>query len=315
MAKQNKLQTRKAAPPLSAEEELAELLADPTLRPSLNFLGLENISTGTEPVSGALAGTDTPSGSDTAPVPLPAPRIYIKDTLDSSSPQTAHLSRSTDLPPVGSQIPNPVPDTLSVSDTKYERTTRSVPDTDSALALDTLPVAALDTLFEAEFAEDYYPRRPRHQRPTARRARTVEDGHSHAEQSLYSALWERGKPFNTDARVITMGFGAMSHLARLSLNNCRQNIRSLIHKLAVEEIRAEMCSEKIGKTYLIYNQPAILRRRRNAGLEWIIRTKGVVFVDPRTGAVLTDRSPAKTRPSPTSDTETVSESETVQRAR
>jgi hypothetical protein len=145
---------------------------------------------------------------------------------------------------------------------------------------------------DEDFLEDYV-RRPRYQRPKARRAKSVEDGHSHAEQSLYLALWEKAKPFNADARVITMGFGTMSHLARLSLNNCRQNIRSLIHKLAVEEIRAELSSEKIGKTYLIYNQPAILRRRKSAGLDWVIRTKGVVFVDPRSGAVLTDRSPVR----------------------
>ena len=106
----------------------------------------------------------------------------------------------------------------------------------------------------------------------------------------------------------------MSHLARLSLNNCRQNIRSLIHKLAIEEIRAEQSSEKIGKTYLLYSQAAIMRRRKAAGLEWVIRTKGVVFVDAHTGAILTDRSPIRNQTSDsvsTSDTDSVSHSKTI----
>ena len=55
--------------------------------------------------------------------------------------------------------------------------------------------------------------------------------------------------------MVTMGFGAMSRLVRLSLNNCRLNIRSLVRKLAIEEWKAEECEHKIGKTYLIYSGP------------------------------------------------------------
>lgn len=312
MARQNKLPTRKPSPQLSAEEELAEILADPTLRPSINFLGFKDFRTGTETAPDTDTGSDTALLADTVPALDAAARAYNKDTsLAASSPQTAHP-----VPGTVGRPSDPTPDALSVPDTEMAPVLNksalvSVPDIDLVAAASSVPAPTSDPIFE----DDIYPRRPRHQRPTARRARSVEDGHSHAEHSLYSALWERAKPYNADARIITMGFGSMSHLARLSLNNCRQNIRSLIHKLAVEEIRAELCSEKIGKTYLIYNQPAILRRRRSAGLEWVIRTKGVVFIDPRTGAVLTDRSPAKSRPVSVSDTETVSESETVHQAR
>ena len=87
-----------------------------------------------------------------------------------------------------------------------------------------------------------------------------------------------------------MGFGAMSKLARLSLNNCRLNIRSLIHKLAIEEIRSEDCEKKVGKTYLVYNAAIIMRRRKAAGFEWVVRTKGVAFIDPKTGARLAAKS-------------------------
>jgi hypothetical protein len=56
------------------------------------------------------------------------------------------------------------------------------------------------------------------------------------------------------------------------------NVRSLIDKLAVEEIRAENCSSMEGKTYKVYSYSAILDRRRAAGMLYVIRTKGVRFV-------------------------------------
>ena len=101
---------------------------------------------------------------------------------------------------------------------------------------------------------------------------------------MYITLWDAGEPYSPEARIVTMGFGAMSRIVRLSLNNCRLNIRSLIRKLAVEEWKAAECERKIGKTYLIYNTNAILRRRKSAGLEWVIRTRGVAFVNPKTGS-------------------------------
>jgi hypothetical protein len=89
---------------------------------------------------------------------------------------------------------------------------------------------------------------------------------------------------------VTIGLGRLSRAARLSENNCRLNIRTLVKKLAIEEIGAENSREGIGKTYRIYSYSAILERRRAAGLEWVIRTKGVAFVDPRSGEVLRQES-------------------------
>ena len=107
---------------------------------------------------------------------------------------------------------------------------------------------------------------------------------------MYEALWSQAAVYDRDSRVITIGFGAMSHLVRLSLNNCRLNIRSLIRKLAIEELRSEQCEQKVGKTYRIYNPAAILKRRKLAGLEWVIRTKGVMFVDRNSGQILAGSS-------------------------
>jgi hypothetical protein len=89
--------------------------------------------------------------------------------------------------------------------------------------------------------------------------------------------------------MLTLGFGAMSRLARLSPNNCRLNIRSLARKLAVDEVTPAVCAQQVGKTYVIYSPAAILRRRKEAGLEWVVRSKGVAFVDPQSRALLTER--------------------------
>jgi hypothetical protein len=244
MRQNNKLQATRKQPVLSAEEELAELLSDPTLKPSISFLGLREVPafvkeesrSGTESVS----DTDTVSGTDT-------------------------VSRRSRI----------IFNTESVSDTV------SVPDTDSISDTDSVPVDP-SFLSPAERQKNS----AHYKRPKARQAVSAEEGHSHTEQHVYEALWGQAAVYDRDSRVLTIGFGAMSHLVRLSLNNCRLNIRSLIRKLALEELRSEQCEQKVGKTYRIYNSASILRRRKMAGLEWVIRTKGVMFVDPNSGQIL-----------------------------
>ena len=116
-------------------------------------------------------------------------------------------------------------------------------------------------------------------KPKPRRAILAQDGHSLAEQAVYAALWDAGTVESPESRTITIGLGKLSRLARISENNCRLNIRSLAQKLALCETKAEISRDCVGKTYRIYNYTAILERRRKAGLEWVIRTKGVAFVN------------------------------------
>jgi hypothetical protein len=212
---------RKKAPELSVEEELAELMSDPTLQPSIGFLGLRSARV-------SVSDTETVSDTDTKK------RIILRER------------------------------TVSVSGTESVSDTVSVPGPSKNKPHDPA----------------------QYHRPNASAAKHVQDGHSHSEHAVYTALWEAGEPHTPDARMVTMGFGAMSRLARLSLNNCRLNIRSLIRKLAIEEIGSENCESQVGKTYLVYNGATVMKRRKAAGLEWVVRTKGVSFIDPKTGARL-----------------------------
>ncbi|MGA2736876.1 MAG: hypothetical protein ABSG65_05430 [Bryobacteraceae bacterium] len=65
--------------------------------------------------------------------------------------------------------------------------------------------------------------------------------------------------------------------------NCKINTQRLIRKLALEVLSPYNTPESIGTTYRVYSDEAILQRRHLAGLEWVVRSRGVEFVDPTTG--------------------------------
>jgi hypothetical protein len=133
---------------------------------------------------------------------------------------------------------------------------------------------------------------PLRQRPATRHfaireMRQAQDAHTRAEQHVYECLWANATSYDEISRSITIGFGAMARLVALSESNARINLRSLIAKLAVEEIAEYNCERSVGRTYRIFDAAEILRRRREAGLRWFMRrTLAVVFVDPATGQPL-----------------------------
>lgn len=128
-----------------------------------------------------------------------------------------------------------------------------------------------------------------------REMKLAQDAHTRAEQQVYEYLWQNAKPLDDVSRTITIGFGAMARMVRLSESNARINARSLIAKLTIEDFGNYNCERSVGRTYRIFNYSEILRRRREAGLLWYMRrTLAVVFVDPKTGHPL-DLGPKTTR--------------------
>jgi hypothetical protein len=109
-------------------------------------------------------------------------------------------------------------------------------------------------------------------------ARTAEDGHSLGEQALYSALWNAAEPQPDGSRIICIGWRGMSQIARLDPKNAKLNTRSLIEKLTLECIGREDSETRTGRTYRVFSPGAIVTRRREAGLEWVVRNRGVRFV-------------------------------------
>lgn len=138
-----------------------------------------------------------------------------------------------------------------------------------------------------------------YRRPRIREAPTSQDGHSLGEQALYDALYRAAAPYSQDARIITIGFTRMSELARLAYRNCKINTRALVAKLALEPVSESSFTQ--GRTYVVYGPETILKRRREAGLTHVIKTRGVIFVDPQTGESLLPAPDDSTRVESTRD--------------
>jgi hypothetical protein len=125
------------------------------------------------------------------------------------------------------------------------------------------------------------PRRAR--KGLVRKAEMVEDGHSLAEQAVYDSLWRAGMPLDGTAnggmenedRTIRIGYHRLAQMTRLSWVSVKNNLRSLEKKLAIEVTGSENSATREGKCYRIYARPAILERRKQAGLEWVRRSRGV----------------------------------------
>ena len=111
-----------------------------------------------------------------------------------------------------------------------------------------------------------------------RKAEIVEDAHSLAEQAIYEALWNAA-PAITDSdsadRFIRIGYSRLAKITRLSWVSVKANLRSLQEKLAIDVIANENSATQEGKEYRVYSRDVILERRRQAGLEWVRRTRGV----------------------------------------
>jgi len=121
------------------------------------------------------------------------------------------------------------------------------------------------------------------QRVRIRRCAATHDGHSLGEEVLYQALWKAAHPESEETRTIVIGWRGMSQLCRMTPKNCKINTQRLIRKLALEVLSPYNTPESIGTTYRVYSDQAVFERRREAGLEWVVRSRRVEFVDPATG--------------------------------
>jgi hypothetical protein len=127
---------------------------------------------------------------------------------------------------------------------------------------------------------------PRLRQRKIRKCVAAQDGHSLGEEILYQALWKIAAPESANSRTIVIGWRGMSQICRMTPKNCKINTQRLIRKLALEVLSPYNTPESIGTTYRIYSDEAVFQRRRHAGMEWVVRSRGVEFVDPITGTLL-----------------------------
>ena len=111
-----------------------------------------------------------------------------------------------------------------------------------------------------------------------RRCLQAQDGHSRGEHAVYLSLWNAGEPEQGDSRIISMGLGALARIIRLDISNVRNNLRTLMEKHAIELVAREQSEQQQGKTYRVFSSRRILENREKVGQEWVVRSKGVVFI-------------------------------------
>lgn len=115
------------------------------------------------------------------------------------------------------------------------------------------------------------------------KCQSVQDAHSTGENQLHAALWRAGiadppTARDPETKRVTMGWKRMASLARMSDKAAKRNLTYLIDKLAVDLIRPENSATRTGRTYLVYSFLAILKRRTDAGMLYVVRDKGVRFL-------------------------------------
>lgn len=115
-----------------------------------------------------------------------------------------------------------------------------------------------------------------------RKALSVEDGHSLAEQAVYEALWKVALPIQrnngealSEDRTARIGYHRLAQITRLSWVSVKANLRSLEKKLAIEVTASENSATREGKCYRVYSRQAILERRERYGLVLVRRSRGV----------------------------------------
>lgn len=272
---------------LDTNSELDEILSSSATRPSLGFLGLDERTPEkrTDERTEALPAAEPsipPVRASVAVLPPneekpltppieprePSLRKKLADEEQASVPVAVSIPAPASLPPPGAPkkiVYKPTP--------LAEIVDEESPDSD-------LPEEPLPIL-------------PRGGKRLYHCSR-AQDGHSHLEQEIYAILWKHGQPEpGTENRICAIGYSAISYLGRVHRRNIGIIINRLVKKLAIEILSLYEPKTQLTKTYRVFTYSEILKRRKAAGLEWIIRGRGVEFVDPDTREPLFTDKPSE----------------------
>jgi hypothetical protein len=106
-----------------------------------------------------------------------------------------------------------------------------------------------------------------------RKAARAQDGHTMAEQLIYSALYssEEGSPLYRDVAVGNRWIMAQTGLSERTV---QLNLKSLQLKLSLEILRRHDPDTNEPTLYRVHSMDAILERRRAAGLDLVAKKRG-----------------------------------------
>lgn len=113
------------------------------------------------------------------------------------------------------------------------------------------------------------------------RCAAAHDAHTHSEEAVYQFLWRLGLPAESlDFRYSSISLKHLSERVRMDAKSTQALLRRLVDKLSIELAAERDNHRQTARIWKVYSPAAILDRRRRAGLEWIVRNKGIHFVPP-----------------------------------
>ena len=110
------------------------------------------------------------------------------------------------------------------------------------------------------------------------RVSNVQQGHTKTEQELYETLWRLAgaDPIKDQFGLVQIGYIRLSRIMKMSDKGVRNCLQSLERKLTIETLPG---NTKLGQTYKVFSYRVILAKRRELGMEWVRRNRGVEFID------------------------------------
>lgn len=231
---------------------------------------------------------DLPSDSDVESV-SDTPSVIVSDP-GSKPESTAGLATTTKAPELqkvpGHKQPTALDSGPEVDSIPGTRRIIHVPDIEAPGAFSSPAAQSSPAIIASSPGVFSSPESSIVRRLRIRKCTAAHHGHSLGEEVLYQALWKAANSESAETRTIVIGWRGMSQLCRMTPKNCKINTQRLIRKLALEVLSPYNTPESIGTTYRIHSDVAVLSRRQARGLEWVVRSRGVDFVDPRTGLSL-----------------------------
>ena len=222
-----------------------------------------------------VPGRDTLSGLDTGGVLKTSGVNYtplVLQTEGVSKPPIASESynnKDTHTGPLAA-LPRtaPVLPVRSV-EPKAPTATKPAPLPETPILLETPPVVKSIPTRSAQIARRFQPL----ENARLRRAVLAQDGHTMAEQIIYSALYNAGQGI-APYRDVAVGNRWIMARTGLSERTVQLNLKSLQLKLSIEIIRRHNPDTNEPTVFRVYSFESILERRRAAGLDLVAKKRG-----------------------------------------
>ena len=283
--------------------DYAEMAQAPALKGSVSFLDItpSDVQSGfarfgvfadiSSPKGSIISGIDAYPGIDSSPgyasIPGYASSIAHAEDLPKKKAAVTPIKK-----PLGRGLTSYIEDEnarstesvqFSVTLTTVEADTASAPDKSPESLRSPAYVSSPGTetyaagMISASLQNNLTPGRGRSK---VRRCALAQDGHSLGEEAIYQVLWRAGRPESSDlnsSRTVRMGAADIGYKVNMAKKNVRQNIAKLYEKLALEILENFETMSSQARLYRVFSYKQILERRRAAGLEYVLRNKGVLF--------------------------------------